>query len=219
VTRRWLGAAALVLVAAACNSDDDDAAETSVSVETTTESTSPPATEPPETTAPPAPTSTTAGETTTTVDEEALKAQIAEDYLRSWELRRELTANPTLEGLSEKLAQISAPGSDDAENFRTFINELVSLGERVIPGTPDEFRIDVEDVELVGGPPNSEGVITICFVSNSVRVDASGNVVSDLGIVATRSEDHVVTTPNGWLPDRGLEDTWQGLGVTECPAS
>ncbi len=75
-----------------------------------------PATEAPATTASPATTestTTTVEATTTTVDVEALKAQIAADYLRSWELRRELTANPTLDGLDEQLAQISAPGSED----------------------------------------------------------------------------------------------------------
>ena len=60
------------------------------------------------------------------MDVEALKAEIAADYLRSWELRRELTENPTLEGLDEKLAQISAPGSEDYANLQNLVVELVS---------------------------------------------------------------------------------------------
>ena len=60
--------------------------------------------------------------------------------------------------------------------------------------------------------------MTICFVDNGVRVDATGAWFSTIGIVASRSEDHLVATPNGWLPDGGFEDTWQGLGVTRMSA-
>ena len=67
--------------------------------------------------------------------------------------------------------------------------------------------------------PYQEAVVTMCFIDNTVRVDANGGVVLDYGIVASRSEDHVVRTPMGWLADGGFEDTWQGLGVTECPAA
>ena len=86
------------------------------------------------------------------------------------------------------------------------------------PGSPDEFRVDVESVKLVGASPRQEAVVTTCFIDNGVRIDENGGVVSDFGIVASRSDDHVVRTDQGWLPDGGLSDTWQGLGVTECPA-
>ena len=56
--------------------------------------------------------------------------------------------NPTLDDLDAKLAQISAPGSANYTTLQSFVNELVTLGERVVPGTPDEFRIDVESVDL-----------------------------------------------------------------------
>ncbi len=89
--------AGVALSLPACG-DDDDAAPTStgppttVTVESTAE---------PTTTAAPATTDrvTTVAPTTSeappaTVDEEALKAQISADYLRSWDLRRELIASP-----------------------------------------------------------------------------------------------------------------------------
>jgi hypothetical protein len=214
VTRRWFVAAALMLVAAACNGDDDDdAVESSVPATTAAPETS----QPPETTGAPATTSTTVETTTTTLDVEALKAQIAEDYLRSWQLRRELTANPTLDGLDEKLAQISAPESESSTNLRVLIEELVTVGERVELADPTRNRIDVEGVELVGSDPVSEAVVTVCYVRDLVRRSTTGEIVSESGLLASRSREHVVRTPNGWLPDTGFEDVWEGLEVTECP--
>ena len=207
--RRWFGAAALVLVAVACNGDDDDAVESSVPETTAATTTS----QAPETTEVPATTSTTVEATTTTVDVDALKAQITEDYLRSWQLRRELTANPTLDGLDEKLAQISAPGSESDSTMRQLIADLVANGERVVAGAPDLFRIDVEAIEF----GQDEATLTVCFVGNSQRVDSAGTVVLDLGTLAVRTQQDVRRTANGWLPSSGQRDLWQGLEVTECP--
>jgi hypothetical protein len=205
----------LIAVAVACNGDDDDDAVETLPPDTTVAETAVPTTsEPPATTDVPT-TSTTVEATTTTVDVEALKAEIAEDYLRSWELRRELTANPTLDGLDEKLAQISAPGSEDEATLRSFIEELVSLNERVVAGTPDEFRIDVEVVDVT----SAGATVTVCFVGNSRRINAAGDTVLDLGTLAVRTQQDVEQTGNGWLPASGERDLWQGLGVTECPAA
>ncbi len=75
-------------------------------------------------------------------------------------------------------------------------------------------RLEVERVDLEGP---AEAVITVCFITNGVRVNTAGDVVADFGLTASRSEDHVAATANGWLPDGDFEDLWQGLGVTECP--
>jgi hypothetical protein len=217
--KQWVGAlVAALTVAAGCSDDDDDGAGDTT--EPAAESTVPGTTEPPpETTEAPTTTTTTTSTVppSTTMSEEDLKAQIAADYQRSWQLRRELIANPTLDGLDEKLAQISAPGSADYNMSRDFVTELASAGDRVVPGTPDEFRIDIERVELVGNPPHQEARVTMCWVANPVRVNSEGAVVTDFGLVAARRQDHVVLTPGGWLPDGQLVDYWQGLGVTECP--
>ncbi len=118
----WTGAAVAALITVAgCSGDDDEAGDpTEPAVESaateTTES-------PPETTSAPSTeaTTTTTSTTvppTTTISEEALKAQIAADYQRSWQLRRALTENPTLDDLDATLAQISAPGSADYSDAR-----------------------------------------------------------------------------------------------------
>ena len=178
--------------------------------------------QPPETTESPATTestTTTVEPTTTTVDVEALKAEIAADYLRSWELRRELTANPTLDGLDEKLAQISAPGSEDYDNASELRSTSWSRrGERVVAGTPDEFRIDVESVELVGEPPHQEAVVTICFVEQHRpgrcqrqrrrRTSASSR---------RRSDDHVVARPNRVATRRWIRGPLAGPGGDRMP--
>ena len=148
----WTGAAVAALVTVAgCSGDDDEAGgSTEPAVESSvTEATEPP----PETTSVPstqAPTTTsTTAPPSTTISEEELKAQIAADYQRSWQLRRELTENPTLDNLDATLAQISAPGLGGLQHApRAFVTDLVTLGERVVPGTPDEFRLDVEQVDL-----------------------------------------------------------------------
>jgi hypothetical protein len=218
--QRWWAAAFVALfVAAGCNGDDDADDTTEPSVESTLPDTTeaPPETTTARSTTTSTSTTSTTAAPTTTASVEELQAQIAADYQRSWQLRRELIANPTPDGLDQRLALMSVPGSESFTMLRDFVTELVNLGERVVSGTPDEFRVDVEQVELIGEPPHGEAIVTVCFVSNTVRVDPAGAVVSDFGIVASRSEDHLILTPNGWLPDGGFVDSWQGLGVTECP--
>ncbi|MET0326164.1 MAG: hypothetical protein ABW219_13130 [Ilumatobacteraceae bacterium] len=225
VNRPVLAAAAVVaLLATSCTGDDDTADPTTAPVTTqqadttavtTTEAvaTTPAPTDPPTTTAAP-----TTEAPTTTIDEEALKAQIAADYQRSWANRNALAENPTLDGLDEKLAGIAVPGSGAYDAVRVFFRGLVDRGESVVPGTPDLFRIDVEDVELSDVTPLTEATVTICFISNRRRLDAQGNVIvgSD-ALIAARRLNKVQLTPNGWLPTDGFTDLWQGLDVAECP--
>lgn len=210
-------ALATSLAFAACTGDDDAApSSTAVVVETvaTVESTLPPPTDPPTTLPPETTSAPSTAAPPTTVDLIALKAQIATDYQRSWQLRRELVMAPALDGLDSRIAQISAPGSDDAAVLRTTVEELVSTGDRTIPGDPDVFDIDIEAVELRGDPP-TEASVTVCFVSNVQRVDREGNVLSG-GLIAARRQETVVPTDNGWLPTAGVTVLWQGVGVTEC---
>ena len=94
-------------------------------------------------------------------------------------VRRELTANPTLEGLDEKLAQISAPGSDDYKICELH-QRVGPAGDRVIPSTPDEFRIDVERWNS-GEPPYGEAVVTICFVGAPSGSIQPAGVVEEFG--------------------------------------
>ncbi len=202
--------AVCALLGSGCRGDDDDTADPTItpapieSTEAAVVTISPPTTVPP-TTLPP----------TTTVDIEALKSQIAADYQRSWQLRNELSRNPTLENLDERIAQISAPGSEDAMDLKEVIEDAVATGERTVPGDPDLFRIDVENIEISGSPP-SQAVITVCFVGNANLVDSQGNVING-GLMATRSRETVVPTANGRLPNGFFIDLWGGSGVAECP--
>jgi len=218
VTRAMAALAVLVAALAACNSDDEAEPDTTpppTTAAATTEPTDPPTT--PESTAAPTTTDspTTTQAPTTTVDVEALKAQIAADYERSWELFDELVTNPTLEGLDEQLAFISAPGTENFANKRAFVEELVSTGDRVVNGQPDYSTDEVEIVELLGTPPYTSARVTFCSVSNRQRIAPDGAVLIS-GLTAARRSETVVLTPNGWLPDATGVETWGGLEVTEC---
>ena len=137
--RRWalVAVTTLAMGVASCGDDDDDDAVTSTTtVETAAASTTtpapttvPPTTAPPTTPAPTAPPSTTV---------EQLEAQVAADVLRSWQLRDELLANPTLENLDARIAEMSAPGHpasavDQDDRSRS----TSSSGQRLVRTDPD----------------------------------------------------------------------------------
>lgn len=215
-----LVALATSLFAAACTGGDDSAASSTAAatmatatVESTVPPTDPPTTLPPETTSAP---STAAP--TTTVDVEALKAQIAADYQRSWQLRLEITENPTLDGLDDKLAQIAVPDSVSYQGLRDAVTEMVAEGRRTARGVPDQFSITVESVELLGQPPFAEAVLTYCYVTNRVNLDAAGNVIpGSEGLYAARRRENVRATGNGWLPFGLVTPLWENVDVTVCP--
>ena len=82
-------------------------------------------------------TTETAPPTTTEAD---LEAQIAADYVRSRELRNELTSNPTLENLDARVAEIAAVGTQEFDSLKAFVEELVALGERTARATRTSLR-------------------------------------------------------------------------------
>lgn len=215
---RLLGALALAGAMVGCSGDDADDTSTATTAAPTMSST--PATESPPTTAAP---TTTAVPTTpappTTPSPEALQAQIAADYVRAAELRDELTRNPTLDGLEDKAARISAPGSPDYESLVTFIEELVERGERIAPGVPDLNTTTVERVELSADSPDV-ATVTVCEVFNDRRVGPTGEDVSDdTGILsAIRIRRQVQRTAHGWLPASPFEPLSAAEEVTTCPA-
>ena len=130
--------AAMATAAVGCSSGDDGGAEpTSV----TSVTTAPTTTQPRATTTAAATTTTTATAEPSTTEtapptttEADLEAQIAADYVRSWELRNELTTNPTLENLDARVAEIAAVGTEEFTALKSFVEELVALGERTAPG-------------------------------------------------------------------------------------
>jgi hypothetical protein len=203
-----------VLALVGCTGDDDAADDT-----TTTSApavSSAPATDPPTTTAPTTTTTTVATPTTPSVED--LKAQIAADYERAAELRDELTRNPTLDGLEEKAALISAPGSPDYTAMVTLIQEMVERGERIVPGEPDLNTTTVELVELSTDSADV-ATVTACEVFNDRRIGPNGETIGDTGILsALRIRQQVQRTPNGWLPASAYEPLAGAEEVTECPA-
>ena len=211
-------------VLAACSSGDDGEAEptttataTTAARDVTTTTTEPEATttEAPATTPEPTDPPETAPPTTT---EQDLKAQIAADYARSWELRNELVMNPTLDDLDARVAEIAAVGTPEFDSLKAFVEELVALGERIQPNDPDTFSITVEAVTLEGSEPYERADVTFCYVDNRLRVDAQGASTGQFGAqIANRSVDSVALTQSGWLPDGELQIIWSGMGVTQCP--
>lgn len=227
LTRATLVAAALTTVAAGCSSGGSED-------ETEPSTTNPPSTVPvttttvaPTTTTEPAPTTTvpesteptdppttpaTAPPTTT---EEALKAQIAADYVRSWELRNELTSNPTLDNLDARVAEIAAVGTPEFDSLKAFVEELVAIGERTAPGDPDIFSVTVEDVTI---DSSFQAKVTVCYVDNRLRLNSAGEPTGEFDeLIALRGLDTVFSTDSGWLPADQIEISWSSIGVTSCP--
>ncbi len=159
--------AAGLVAAAACSDDDDGQGGNTTGVTelppTTTGTTSvattsapattapPPTTDPPTTSAPP---TTSTPPTTEPVDEEALKAQIADDYERAFYRRWQMLENPRLRNLEARAAEVAVVRFARVRRVRVDgSRELVALGDAVVPNDPDLLAVTVESVELVGEPP------------------------------------------------------------------
>jgi hypothetical protein len=169
---------------------------------------------------------TTTSPTTAPVDEEALKAQIADDYERAFYQSYEMLGNPRLRNLEARAATVFAAGSPAFDRFVTIIEELVAVGDEWVPNDPDLLSVDVENVEFVGSPPYRRAVVTACEVTNRKRVTPAENsptgeeiLVAGTGqLLVTRFEQPVRRTPNGWLvystePEATLFDN----GEMTCP--
>jgi len=229
-------AAVVVLVGAACDDGDLESSPTTASV------TQAPTTAGPETTDLPPPTSeapatteaapTTATPTTqpepptsplpTTIDEEALKAEIAADFLASDARLVAMVENPSLDDLERRALEVAAPPLNDQLIRR--VQDLVAQGDRVAPGDPPIHFVDVESVSWDSSSP-TEAVLMVCDADNSRQITpGAGPNGEDVGtagtgqLTARRFEQHVVLTENGWLPDVFQTDAigvWQG--VESCP--
>jgi hypothetical protein len=218
-------------VLAACSDDDDTAGTTTApptsntAVASTLPTTTLPTTEAVTTSTPT--TSSTVAPTAppTTESIEALKAQIAADYVASDARLTELVAQPSLDNLRRRVARVAAPG----EYFELLVGrvkELIRLGDKVVPGDPPIHGMTVESVRLIGQPPYQRAVLTVCEVDNSRQVTPAENspigsdVFSTNDVVrAVRSRQPVRQTEYGWLPYRvvvNVDGRWEG--VTECPA-
>ncbi len=219
------GAALVAFVSTACSGDDDAATTTTTPVVTTSvaPSTTAATTAPTVTTAPP----TTTEPTSTTSPEDALKAQIAADYVASTDRYFELVNQPSLDGLEERAAHVAAPGSPYYDVVIAKLQQLVTLGDRIVPNDPPIRKVIVEHVELVGPPPYSKADITVCAVDNGLQVtppehtpDSQQVIEGGTGeLLATRSKQEVWQTTQGWLPTLKFDDADQAwTGVDSCPA-
>jgi hypothetical protein len=211
---RTLAAAAVVAVAlAGCTDDDDASPATTTAAPVTTEVAT---TSVPSTTS--ATTTTTSPTTTpapsTTVDVVALKAQIAADYLTTEQASEDLSRNPTLDRLDEKVAAIATPGSTQFESVRQSVQNLVARGQRVAPGTPDYSESSVESVEL---DEDGAAQVTACLVTNQVLVDSSGQTVGGLSdVTAAKIRQPMERTAEGWRQsDQGTRVSIRE-GATTC---
>jgi len=204
-----------VTALAACTGDDDTEAGTSATVPVTEPTAS--ATDPTTTASTSSTTSTTAAPTTA-VDLQALKAQIAEDYLRSEQAREDLNRNPTVDNLEARVATITALGSENYHALVDFVRGMVERGERAMPGEPDYSEVLVESVELVDGTSSGQATVIACQVTNQVIVAPDGSIVPRTeGLIAVRVSQPVALTDRGWLPS-AAGTTLQGQeGATSCP--
>jgi hypothetical protein len=224
IARRLLMATLALCAVAACD-DGDDATTTSTDpavteptatapsepTATTDEPTAPPTTEPSTTTAP--------GPTTS--PEDALRAEIAADYLEASDRYFELVNQPSLDNLAERAKAAAADGSEYYATVVAEVEDLVRLGDRIVPNDPDIRRIDIEAVELAGAEPWSEALVTVCLVTNAKQVtppenSPNGQETLTLGtgeLVAIRQQELVVLTEQGWLPTQAAVEAmgiWEG---------
>jgi hypothetical protein len=227
-----------VVAAAGCSDDDAQGGSTTVETgppTTTTESTdvattsapvttSTPTTDPP-TTSTPATTSAPPTTTTAPIDEEALKAEIAEDYERAFYRSYRILEHPRLRNLEMRAAEVLAPGSPAFDVFVARVRELVALGDAVVPNDPDLLSATVENVELAGEPPYRRATVTVCEVTNRRQVNLpenspSGEAIEVAGsgeLLVTRFEEPVRLTRNGWLRYKTPREGIGYPGETTCP--
>jgi hypothetical protein len=171
-------------------------------------------------------TSTTIAEPTTTVfDEEALKAEIAADYEENYFELRDLFLRPSLDDLDNRLADVSEPGSPSFSQRKARLEELVALGDALVPNEPDLYSVTVESVELVGDAPYTEALVTACRVSNSRQVTLPENSPASVEVVVAgtdelrvgRYTEPVRLTGRGWVSHTGRLDGERFDGVETCP--
>jgi hypothetical protein len=227
-----------LLMAVGCSDDDARGGSTTVVTEppTTTETTAVATTSVPATTATPttsdpptttaSPVTTTTPPTTAPVDEGALKAQIADDYERAFYRSYEMLGNPRLGNLERRAARAYVRNSSAFDSFVARVEELVALGDAVVPNDPDLLAVTVENVELVGEPPYRRAIVTACEVDNRKQVTLPENSptgesipVAGTGVLQViRFDEPVRRTNNGWLPYR-FEREGIGFeqGETTCP--
>lgn len=208
----------MLVTVTACSGDDDAAPTTAASmvVSSTTDATTPATTVPASTLpVPTSPVTTELAPPTTSLDD--LKAVIAADVEAAALANYDFLVDPSVEALPAHLAAVAVPGSPVEASLTRFVNELVSLGDGIIPGDPDILKVIVEQVELVGEPPYTMALVTICEVDNRPQATLSKNT-SDGRIIyvegtgdlqALRGVQDVRLTPAGWrlydsLPDGGF---------------
>jgi hypothetical protein len=223
-------ALAAASTSAACDADDTATTTTTPSAVVATTTVAVTTTTAPATTAPePSSTTSTVATTappppTTSVDD--LKAQIAADYVASQQRLAELEAAPTLDNLEARLATIAAPGSAYYEQLLAYVQELVQLGDVVIPSDPPVNMVVVESVDLEGTAPFVAATLTVCDANNLKRVTppehspVGQEIYVDGGVLAARRfRAHVVSTPDGWLREDSGDTTLNYYeGQTTCDA-
>jgi hypothetical protein len=224
----------VALAAAGCSDDDGGDDTTPTTTAPTTSSMPPSTTEVGSTTASSVSSPTTEVAATTDVptttdapiDEEALKAEIADDYERAFYRRAQMLAKPSLRNLEGRVATVLVEDSPAFETFVARVRELVALGDVVIPNDPDLYSATVENVRLLGEPPYRRAIVTVCEVDNRRQVtppenSPTGNEIEVAGTGAldvARYHEPVRLTEEGWLryasPRRG---TLFNQGETTCP--
>ena len=176
---------------------------------------------------PPTSSTTVVATTSTTVPtDDQVKSQIAADYVAQYKRRDELVAAPTLDGLETSASDVEVPGSEGYDQLIKYVQELVAVGDRVVPNDKDPISmVTVEQVNLTGAAPYTEATVTYCRVNNTKRItppdrSPTGQEVLVFGtgvLRAFRGSEPVKLTEKGWLPFTAKAFGTFFEGQTSCP--
>ena len=148
--------------------------------------------------------------------------------MAQYKRRYELLAAPTLDGLETNASAIEVPGSEGYDQLIKYVQELVAVGDRVVPNDKDPISmVTVEKIDLSGAAPYTEATVTYCEVTNVKRITTpdrspTGQEVLVYGtgkLEAFRGSEPVKLTDKGWLPFAGKVFGSTFEGQTTCPAA
>ncbi|MFV0306882.1 MAG: hypothetical protein ACK5OX_03955 [Desertimonas sp.] len=157
--------------------------------------------------------------------DEALRQQIAADYIENFAEVDAIVANPSLDGLDARLAEAFEPGSAAFVAVHDHVADLVATGDVVARNNPDLFSVTVESVELVGDRPFVDAVVVACEVDNRQRITPPENsptgqpvLVAGTGMLLVgRYREPMRLTDGGWITYQSPRQARGYEGVQTCP--
>jgi hypothetical protein len=72
-------------------------------------------------------------------------------------------------------------------------------------------------VEIPEGPPYEAALVTVCLITNELRLNAAGEAIEETDLIASQRVELVVPTEYGWLPSEPVSEHVNYPGATACP--